>query len=385
MNAASTIRNAHRVTFPGRMCIRQRILPKYRAPFFEMLAERCEGGLTLIAGVPKDTESTSSVQRMKVADLISVTNESRLSGVFEFYWQKNLRQHLVNASPDVIVTEANPRFSDMRQLVQYARSSGCPVLGWGLGTTNFFNHGFAKLRHWHRQQMVNRFDGMLCYSELAAQQYQELGVKPEDLHVLYNSCVDRPTNDPGIDQRNNSVPTIITIGRLLENKRFDVLINAAAQLQRSGLPVKVQIVGNGIDRERLEQIAVASGADIDFLGELRGEELAKVGRQADLFALPSLGGLAIQEAMSFGLPVIASEADGTELDLVKSNGWLIEKGNPQILAEAIRQAVSNPQELKKRAHESFRIVSEDINLERMVDRFISAANSYFVRRRALAA
>ncbi len=322
---------------------------------------------------------------MNVTNLVTVKNESRLRGVIEFYWQENLRNHLIAARPDVVVTEANPRFSDMRQLVQVARRNRCPVLGWGLGTTNFFGHGFTKLRHWRRQAMVNRFDGMLCYSELAAKQYRQLGVATENLHVLYNSCVDRPVVDPGIDRRNNDAPTIITIGRLLENKRFDVLINAAAHVKNSGVPVKVQIVGSGTDRERLEQIAASSGADIDFLGELRGEELAKIGRKADLFALPSLGGLAIQEAMSFGLPVITGAADGTELDLVKNNGWLLEECDAHVLANAIREALSDPEELKKKAYESFRIVSEDINLERMVDRYVNAANSYLIRRRALAA
>ncbi|MEZ6128495.1 MAG: glycosyltransferase family 4 protein [Planctomycetaceae bacterium] len=322
---------------------------------------------------------------MKVTKLVTVTNQSRLSGVFEFYWQEHLAEHLAAARPDLIVTEANPRFSDMRRLVGFARRHGCPVLGWGLGTTNFFGHGFTRLRHWRRRAMIGRFDGMLCYSELAAKQYQQIGVAAENLHVLYNSCVGRPEVAPAIDERNNAVPTIITIGRLLENKRFDVLIRAAAELKRSGIPVRVQIVGDGSDRERLERIARSSGADVYFPGELRGEELAAIGREADLFALPSLGGLAIQEAMSFGLPIITGAADGTELDLVKNNGWLLPACSPQVLADTIRQAVSDPEELRKRGHESFRIVSEDINLERMVDRFVAAANLYSVRRRAFAA
>ncbi len=65
----------------------------------------------------------------------------------------------------------------------------------------------------------------------------------------------------------------------------------------------------------------------EFSGARYGDELAAAFARADLFVLPGTGGLAVQQAMSFGLPVIVAEGDGTQDDLVRpGNGWHIPAG-----------------------------------------------------------
>ena len=39
--------------FPGRLAVQQRVLPSYRAPFFDLLASACDGGMSLFAGRPR--------------------------------------------------------------------------------------------------------------------------------------------------------------------------------------------------------------------------------------------------------------------------------------------------------------------------------------------
>lgn len=362
--------------FHGTLCVRQRILPKYRVPFFERLAERCTGGFVLIAGQPEESEAISVSGSLSSGRLIRLENRVLLSGVFKSYVQRGLLDALDSISADVFVTEANPRFRDMGSAVRAMRQRGVPVFGWGLGTANFFNHGFSRLRHIRRKRMVNRFDGMLCYSSVAARQYHELGVPEDRVRVCHNSTVERPCGELGTKRSAVGAPILLTIGRLLRNKNFDLLIRAAGVLQRDGLSIQLQIVGDGPDRKRLEDIADQSNATVSFLGEQRGDQLRRIGCEASLFVLPGLGGLAIQEAMSFGLPVIATEADGTEQDLVRSNGWVVEKDNLEALATTIREAVSDPIDLRRRGEESLRIVREEINLTRMVDRFVSAVSEF---------
>src|SRR4030095_16424175 len=43
--------------FPGRLAIQQRVLPVYRVPFFDLLAEACQGGLGVFAGQPRSKEA----------------------------------------------------------------------------------------------------------------------------------------------------------------------------------------------------------------------------------------------------------------------------------------------------------------------------------------
>jgi glycosyltransferase involved in cell wall biosynthesis len=97
---------------------------------------------------------------------------------------------------------------------------------------------------------------------------------------------------------------------------------------------------------------------------------------ADLFVLPGTGGLAVQEAMAHGLPIIVARGDGTQDDLVREgNGWQIPPGDHSALANALGEALSDPAKLRRMGEESFRIASAEINLEAMADAFVHALNT----------
>jgi glycosyltransferase involved in cell wall biosynthesis len=92
--------------------------------------------------------------------------------------------------------------------------------------------------------------------------------------------------------------------------------------------------------------------------------------------LPGTGGLAVQEAMSYGLPVIVAKGDGTQDDLVRDgNGWQIQPEDYGALVATMKNALSDMARLRKMGEESFRIVSEEINIQKMVEVFVDALNS----------
>ncbi len=77
--------------------------------------------------------------------------------------------------------------------------------------------------------------------------------------------------------------------------------------------------------------------------------------------------------MSFGLPVIVAQGDGTQDDLVRpENGWRIPPDDLGALTEALQTALSDPARLRKMGAASYRIVAEEANLERMVAVFVQA-------------
>ena len=53
--------------FRGRLAVQQRALPAYRAAFFDLLAEACEGGLSVFAGAPRIEEAIVTTDRLEVA------------------------------------------------------------------------------------------------------------------------------------------------------------------------------------------------------------------------------------------------------------------------------------------------------------------------------
>ncbi|MDB2685863.1 glycosyltransferase family 4 protein [Mariniblastus sp.] len=361
--------------FDGGICIRQRIVGSYRLPFIDLLAERCSGPVVLISGQSDTGDSVNTSGELKVAQWVKVENVRRGFGVFASYKQPELLEQLDQIKPTVFVSEASPRLTDIANVTRHLRAKNIPTLGWGAGTTDYWNRPLKRLRSLYRNRVLSHFDGMLCYGTLAQSQYQAIGFKPEDTFVLYNATVRQPDANSAASRPPCSPPIkILFIGGLLKTKSIDRLIEAAKLLQDDGKSLVVQIVGSGPEAENLQQLASKLNAPVEFLGRQTGEDLAAIAKASDLFVLPGLGGLAIQEAMSFGLPVIVTEADGTELDLVRDNGWITQKDNTQALADCIATAIKDPAELRRRGEESFRIVYEIINLDLMADRLIQAAD-----------
>jgi glycosyltransferase involved in cell wall biosynthesis len=165
---------------------------------------------------------------------------------------------------------------------------------------------------------------------------------------------------------------VLFVGRLQPRKRIDNLLRACAALPE-GVQPELWIVGEGPARMELQRQAGAIYPQTKFFGERRGHELDALFTTADLFVLPGTGGLAVQEAMAHGLPVIVAQGDGTQTDLVRpENGWLIPPDDLQALEAVLGEAFSDPARLRRMGAESYRIVAEEVNLEAMVGIFVQA-------------
>jgi glycosyltransferase involved in cell wall biosynthesis len=165
---------------------------------------------------------------------------------------------------------------------------------------------------------------------------------------------------------------ILFVGRLQARKRLDSLLRACAEIKN----VRLVIIGDGPERESLETLAQEIYPGAEFIGAKHGVELKPYFEEADLFVLPGTGGLAVQEAMSYGLPVIVAQGDGTQDDLVrKENGWQIPPDDFDALSFAIKDALSDAARLRKMGAESYRIVKEEINIKKMAATFVTALNT----------
>jgi glycosyltransferase involved in cell wall biosynthesis len=168
---------------------------------------------------------------------------------------------------------------------------------------------------------------------------------------------------------------VLFVGRLQARKRVPSLLKACAGLPAQLRP-RLVIVGDGPELENLRSLAQNIYPAAEFPGAKHGADLAPYFLAADLFALPGTGGLAVQEAMSYGLPVIVAKGDGTQDDLVRpQNGWQIQPDDDSALSVALLDALSDLPRLRRMGAESYRIVAEEINLEKMVGVFIRALNA----------
>lgn len=118
---------------------------------------------------------------------------------------------------------------------------------------------------------------------------------------------------------------IVFAGKLEPKKNPEYLLQLAAKLPDANL--RFVFVGNGILEEKLKSSAQTDNR-ILFVGFQNQQNMPLVYRLASVFVLPSKGpgetwGLAINEAMACGVPVIASDKTGGAVDLIKDNGLII--------------------------------------------------------------
>lgn len=359
--------------YSGRLALQQRVLPSYRVPFFDLLAESCEKGMSLFAGLPRPVEMISSGQT-RIAQLKRAENIHLFSGAFYLCHQKGIVNWLAEWNPDSLIVEANPRNISTPSAAKWMHAHGKRVIGWGLGAPRPQSR-----RKWGELEggalwryFLSQFDAMLTYSQRGAEEYAALGFPPEKIFVAHNSVSPAPTFDLR-PSTFNLQPTILFVGRLQARKKLDSLLRACAEMESRP---RLIIVGDGPQRASLEALARDVYPAAEFAGEKHGAEVKPYFAEADLFVLPGTGGLAVHEAMSHGLPVIVAKGDGTQDDLVREgNGWQIQPDDFGALVSTMKTALTDMARLRKMGAESFRIVSEEINIQKMAEVFVSALNA----------
>ncbi len=356
----------------ARLGLVQRVLPAYRVALFDALAAQCSRGMGLFAGRPRSGEMIDEREIPHIAQLNRGQNIHLFSGKWLLVWQSGLMTWLKRFAPDVLILEANPRYLSTRDAARWMHRQHKPVIGWGLGAPPI-SGPLAALRTASRRRFLKHFDAILTYSRRGAEEYAAAGIDPARIFVAPNAVTFKPAHSlPERMSRFAGRPIILFVGRLQARKRVDFLLRACAALPDELQP-RLWIVGDGPEREALMQLAETVYPAAEFHGAVSGADLAPLFREADLFVLPGTGGLAVQEAMSFGLPVITAEADGTQVDLVRpGNGWQIAGGDLEVLTGALNNALSDPLRLREMGVESYRIVSEEINLDHMLEVFTEA-------------
>jgi colanic acid/amylovoran biosynthesis glycosyltransferase len=144
-----------------------------------------------------------------------------------------------------------------------------------------------------------------------------------------------------------STGTVLAVGRLVEKKGFDVLIDAMAAIHGGGRAV---IVGDGPLESALRERVAAHGVNnVEFAGSRSPDGVRELLEQADLLAMPCVVApdgdrdsmpVVCKEALAMEVPVVASDEVGLP-ELIRP-GWgrLVEPGAPAPLAAAISELLA---------------------------------------------
>lgn len=170
------------------------------------------------------------------------------------------------------------------------------------------------------------------------------------------------------------------VGRLVERKGVDVLLRAAARLLEWPA-LRIVVVGDGPERGRLERLAAELGisARVEFKGRVSTAELERCYRTARAFVLPAVVdprgdteglGVVLLEAMSYGVPVVASRIGGiTDIVEDQANGLLVEPGDPAALAAALKRLALDPSLASRLGEAGRRTVESRFSWEAIAERW----------------
>jgi glycosyltransferase involved in cell wall biosynthesis len=196
---------------------------------------------------------------------------------------------------------------------------------------------------------------------------EEIGLAPSRVRLCRH----------GVDverfSRNGSRPRagrILSVGRLVPKKGFDLLIRACGELRRRGVDFELRIIGGGELRDELAQLAEQERvADrVKLTGSMSQEQVAAELQVAELFVLSprvmpdgDRDGIpnVLLEAMAAGVPIVASAVSAIPEVLTDGvNARLVPPGQPKLLADAMAELLKDPAQRARLAEAGERFVRE---------------------------
>jgi glycosyltransferase involved in cell wall biosynthesis len=271
------------------------------------------------------------------------------------------------------------------QLV-HCHSSKAGVLGRtaarlaGLPVVVYSPHGFAfeGARLGMTARIIRRIEAMCgawtncicCLSAHEAAQARALGIPPERIEIIPNGV--RTVGGQMRTPHRTPPLRIGTAGRTVRQKGQDTLIRALACGRTRWPPLVLEVAGEGPGTRRLQRLARRLGVQVNFLGRLaRIEEWLQT---LDLFVLASRWEgmpLALLEAMSLGVPVVATCVGGVPEMLDRgAAGLLVPPDDIRALAAGIETALADPLRTAARASVARQRVAGANDLDRVMQSYV---------------
>ena len=248
-------------------------------------------------------------------------------------------------------------------------------------------HGWVRhtkrtpLYYWIDRLSLRFYKKIVCVSEDLLQACVASGVPPAKCQLILNAIdttVYAPSTDCDSSRERLGIPAdrylIGSVGRLSVEKGYSFLIDAVDRLLKEGYNISLLIIGEGNIRGDLEaQIERLGLQDRIHLAGYQSNTI-ELYRAMDLFVLASLReGMpnALLEAMAMEVPVVVTKVGGIpQVICDRENGLLVEPGDAQVLADAIREMVVHRDLSSTMARRARKTVEENYSFDRRMDKMV---------------
>ncbi|MBU3570695.1 glycosyltransferase [Priestia aryabhattai] len=256
--------------------------------------------------------------------------------------------------PDIVVV-----FGTIAPINLALLSSNSLIIGTERGDPS----AYTKFQKLSIKQLFKKADKVVFQTPMARDCYGEL--VENKAFVIPNPCflLQSPNEEIESSIREKE---IISAGRLVEEKGFDILIRAFKRVHESFPEYKLTIYGDGPERSNLEHLIKELGFNNDDVKLLKGtNRLPEVMKKASMFVLSSYyEGMpnVLLEAMSLGVPIVACDCSPGGAKFLTKNGTiggpLIPCGNPDVMSETIINMLNNPKKMLELASKGTSVKDE---------------------------
>ncbi|MEN6409568.1 MAG: glycosyltransferase family 4 protein [Anaerolineaceae bacterium] len=337
-------------------------------------------------------------QQVKVNFLASVRNRAlKDSGRFTF---RNLTLAfslyvrfavaLVRYRPNIIHIHTSQGIAWLKDtlLVLIGKTAGCSVvLHMHGGNFDQIYAAYPRSLQAYTRKILRTADGIISVSEEWKNRLTK--IIPANKVSAIRNCVDIHLFQPGGNHRYRDAVNLLFLGRIGAQKGIYELIEAFHEIQPDGKGMQLWLVGpeeNPGDAQNAQALLerYRLTATCKLVGEVDRERVIQYFRDASLFVLPSYyEGLpmVVLEALSAGLPVVATPAGGIpEVVLNGVNGFLVPVGDVQTLKEKIQTLCADADLRAVMGQRSREIAESELNVNVYVGRLIQLYSRLLIKR-----
>lgn len=304
----------------------------------------------------------------------------RVNGRFPMFPMFNLIRKI---KPDIIHVHAPNIFSC--SVIPIAKLKSIPIIATvHLGEVDPIGNPLFFLR----KHALSRFKKIIAVSNYTKSLAVNAGVNRNNICVIYNSCDETSffyRNNKEIARKKHDLPIntkiIVFVGDLIMRKGVSYLIESLSLVRKTFQDFITIIVGQGEELPNLQRIVDHYGLTnhVIFSGNVTRKVLADFYSAADVFVLPSLQeghSVALVEAMASGLPLVASDIEGSRVTIDEGvNGFLFEKGNPEKLAEKLTKILTDNELQKLMSSNSSKLYVEKFSTRTQIEEHLKIYNS----------
>lgn len=300
--------------------------------------------------------------------------------------EPNLAKKL-DRSIQIVVCPVRRRslFVDLPRLARLLRKFECDVVHTHMFWANLYGSIAARLagipvtitsehgrnewkRPWHKwleSKIISRLSAMrLCVSQDILDRRRDVDGIPADKLTLVPNGTIIPEN---VTQNHGKEVIIGSVGRLVREKDYPSLVKAFAELIRAGADCRLEIVGEGPARKDIQMQIDANGLGRHVRLPGVQEDVGQWLRRWSIFAISSIQEgqpIALLEAMAHGLPCVGTNVGGVPDTMEDGKeGIVVEAGDINGLAEAIRTLILNPDLRVTLGHAARRRAIRDFSIE----------------------